>query len=68
MIIALVAGEASGDQLGAALIRAIRSSKPDTRFAGIGGPLMRDEGMDCWWDTGELSIMGLVEVISQLEK
>jgi lipid-A-disaccharide synthase len=68
MIIALVAGEASGDQLGAALIRAIRSSKPDTRFAGIGGPLMRDEGMDCWWDTGELSVMGLVEVISHLPR
>ena len=68
MIIALVAGEASGDQLGAALIRAIQSSNPDTRFAGIGGPLMRDAGMDCWWDTGELSVMGLVEVISHLPR
>ncbi len=68
MIIAMVAGEASGDQLGAALIKAIRSSNPDTRFAGIGGPLMRDEGMDCWWDTRELSVMGLVEVISHLPR
>jgi lipid-A-disaccharide synthase len=68
MIIALVAGEASGDQLGAALIRAIRASKADIRFAGIGGPLMQAEGMDCWWDTGELSLMGLVEVVSHLPR
>ena len=68
MIIALVAGEASGDQLGAALIRAILLSKPNTRFAGIGGPLMQAAGMDCWWDTGQLSIMGLVEVISHLPR
>lgn len=68
MIIALVAGEASGDQLGAALIRAIHASKPDTCFAGIGGPLMKAAGMDCWWDCGQLSVMGLVEVISHLPR
>ena len=68
MIIVLVAGEASGDQLGAALMRAIRLREPDTRFAGIGGPLMQAEGCDCWWDTGELSVMGLFEVISHLPR
>ena len=68
MIIVLVAGEVSGDQLGAALIRAILASRPDTRFAGIGGPLMKAEGMECWWDTGQLSVMGLVEVISHLPR
>ncbi len=68
MIIVLVAGEASGDQLGAALIRAIRLKEPDTRFAGIGGPLMKAEGCDCWWDTGELSVMGLFEVVSHLPR
>lgn len=68
MIIALVAGEASGDQLGAALIRAIRISKPDTRFAGIGGPLMKAAGMDCWWDSGQLSVMGLFEVINHIPR
>lgn len=68
MIIALVAGEASGDQLGAALIRAIRNNEPDARFAGIGGPLMKAEGMDCWWDTGELSLMGLAEIVSHLPR
>ena len=68
MIIALVAGEASGDQLGAALIRAIRIKNPDTRFAGIGGPLMKAAGMDCWWDSSQLSIMGLFEVINHIAR
>ena len=68
MNIVLVAGEASGDQLGAALIRAIRLKEPDTRFAGIGGPLMKAEGCECWWDTSLLSLMGLVEVISHLPR
>ncbi len=68
MTIVLVAGEASGDQLGAALIRAIRLKEPDIRFTGIGGPLMKAEGCDCWWDTGQLSVMGLYEVISHLPR
>jgi lipid-A-disaccharide synthase len=68
MIITLVAGEASGDQLGAALIRAIREQQPGTRFAGIGGPLMNAEGMDCWWDSGQLSVMGLFEVTKHLPR
>ena len=68
MIIALVAGEASGDQLGAALIQAIRLKHPDTQFSGIGGPLMEAAGMDCWWDSGQLSIMGLFEVINHIPR
>ena len=68
MKIILVAGEASGDQLGAALIRAILLKEPDTRFAGIGGPLMKAEGCDCWWDTSQLSLMGLFEVVSHLPR
>lgn len=68
MIIALVAGEASGDQLGAALIRAIRICEPGARFSGIGGPLMKAEGMDCWWNTSELSLMGLAEIVSHLPR
>jgi lipid-A-disaccharide synthase len=68
MIIALVAGEASGDQLGAALMEAIRAREPDARFFGIGGPLMESAGMECWWNTSELSLMGLVEVISHLPR
>jgi len=68
MILVLVAGEASGDQLGAALMRAIRLKEPDIRFVGIGGPLMKAEGCECWWDTGQLSLMGLAEVISHLPR
>jgi lipid-A-disaccharide synthase len=68
MVVVLVAGEASGDQLGAALIKAIRLKRPEVRFAGIGGPLMKAEGCDCWWDTGELSLMGLIEVVSHLPR
>ena len=68
MNIVLVAGEASGDQLGAALIRAMRLKEPDIQFAGIGGPLMKAEGCECWWDTSVLSLMGLVEVISHLPR
>ena len=68
MIIVLVAGEASGDQLGAALIRAIRLEKPEIQFAGIGGPLMKAEGCECWWDTSLLSLMGLSEVVSHLPR
>lgn len=68
MIISMVAGEASGDQLGAALINAIRDRNPDTRFVGIGGPLMKAAGMDCWWDSSELSIMGLFEVINHIPR
>ena len=68
MVIVLVAGEASGDQLGAALIKAIRLKEPDLRFVGIGGPLMKAEGCECWWDTGELSLMGLFEVVSHLPR
>ena len=68
MKITLVAGEASGDQLGAALIRAIHAQHPAARFAGIGGPLMQAEGMDCWWDCSELSVMGLFEVIRHVPR
>ena len=66
--IALVAGEASGDQLGAALIRAIHVQEPDVRFAGIGGPLMKAAGMDTWWGSDQLSVMGLFEVIKHVPR
>lgn len=66
--IVMVAGEASGDQLGAALIEAIRAQKPDMQFAGIGGPLMKAAGMDCWWDSAELAIMGIAEIIKHIPR
>ena len=67
-LIALVAGEASGDQLGAALIGALGDLIPGARFAGVGGPLMQNEGMDCWWQSDELAVMGLFEVVSHLPR
>ena len=67
-LIVLVAGEASGDALGAALIEALKRRHPEARFAGIGGPRMRDAGFDAWWDIAELSVMGLGEVLRHLPR
>ncbi|MGE4071394.1 MAG: lipid-A-disaccharide synthase [Lysobacterales bacterium] len=66
--IVLCAGEASGDQLGAGLIRQLRESRPDLRFVGIGGPAMRAAGMEIWWEAQELAVMGLVEVLRHLPR
>ena len=68
MIRVLVAGQAAGDQLCAAQSKAKRQQEAEVRFAGIGGPLMKAEGCECWWDTGELSLMGLFEVVSHLPR
>ena len=65
---ALIAGEASGDQLGAGLIAEIKSRYPDAEFAGIGGDLMRRVGIKAWHDSQELSVMGLVEVLKHLPR
>jgi len=67
-VIALVAAEASGDQLGAALMRAIHTIDPDIRFAGIGGPKMQAAGLDTWWDSADVSVMGLTEVVTHLPR
>ena len=68
MRIALVAGEASGDQLGAGLIAQLRARFPDAEFAGIGGPAMRAAGIDAWHDSQELAVMGLAEVLKHLPR
>lgn len=68
MRIALVAGEASGDQLGAGLIAELRVRFPQAEFAGIGGPAMRAAGLDAWHDSQELAVMGLAEVLSHLPR
>ena len=66
MKIGLVAGEASGDLLGAGLIRAIRKRVPDATFEGVAGPSMIAEGCDAWADAEELAIFGLLEPLVHL--
>jgi lipid-A-disaccharide synthase len=62
----LVAGEASGDLLGADLIAGLRERFPDARFAGIGGVRMIAAGLEAWFPAERLSVMGLVEVLKHL--
>lgn len=66
--IALCAGEASGDLLGAGLVARLRERFPDAEFAGIGGPRMRVEGFEAWHDCSELAVMGLAEVLAHLPR
>lgn len=68
MRIGLVAGEASGDLLGAGLIGAIRKQHPDAHFEGVAGPAMTAEGCDAWYAADELAVMGLVEPLRQLPR
>jgi lipid-A-disaccharide synthase len=66
--IALVAGEASGDALGAALIDALRRRFPAAEFGGVAGPKMRAAGCTAWHSIDELSVMGLTEVLTHLPR
>ncbi len=63
MRVFLVAGEPSGDRLGAALMEGLRTLVPEVQFDGIGGPLMQAQGLTSRFPMSELSIMGLVEVL-----
>jgi len=67
-VIALVAGEASGDQLGAALVGELRALYPQARFVGVAGAQMRAAGVDAWWDAQELAVMGLFEVLAHFPR
>ena len=66
--IALVAGEASGDLLGAGLVRELKARFPNAEFAGIGGDAMRSAGCQTWHDASELAVMGLTEVLRHLPR
>lgn len=62
----LIAGEPSGDRLGAALMRGLKQECGAVRFAGVGGPLMQAEGLDSLFPMELLSVMGLAEVLPRL--
>ncbi|MCF7521026.1 lipid-A-disaccharide synthase [Neisseria sp. ZJ106] len=66
LTVAICVGEASGDLLGAHLMRALRQQRPDIRFVGIGGERMKAEGFESLYDQEKLAVRGFVEVIKRL--
>ncbi|MBS0245375.1 MAG: lipid-A-disaccharide synthase [Proteobacteria bacterium] len=62
----LVAGEESGDRLGAALIRALRRARPDIEFLAVGGSHMATEGVASLFPLGELAIIGFAAIVRSL--
>ena len=66
--VGIVAGEASGDNLAAGLIQAIREKVPDAVFEGIAGPRMQEAGCVSLYPMAELAVMGLVEVLKHLPR
>ena len=63
MKVFLVAGEVSGDKLGASLMAGLRQLKPNVTFEGVGGDLMEAKGLQSLFPMDELSVMGLVEIL-----
>jgi lipid-A-disaccharide synthase len=66
--VGIVAGEHSGDQLGAALIAALRERVPDLKCFGVAGPKMIAAGCEAWAASDELGVMGLAEVLRHLPR
>jgi lipid-A-disaccharide synthase len=62
----IVAGEASGDALGARLVGALRGRRPELTFAGIGGERLAEQGMPSLFPMRELALMGLIEVLPNI--
>lgn len=63
MKVFVIAGEASGDKLGAALMAGLKTLRPDVTFDGVGGPLMQAQGLESRFAMEELSVMGLAEIL-----
>lgn len=68
MRIGVVAGEASGDALGAGMIRALKAAVPGVRCEGVAGPAMREAGCIAWEDADSLAVMGLVEPLREVPR
>lgn len=68
MKIYLIAGEPSGDMLGARLMHALKELAPKAEFAGVGGENMKEEGLKSLFDISDLAVMGLAEVIPSIPK
>ncbi len=68
MHIALLAGEPSGDQLGAELIKSLRRINPCIRFDGVGGPLMQAEGFNSLLPMADFAVMGISEIVFALPR
>lgn len=67
MKVYMIAGEASGDVLGALLMKSMMAENPDITFYGIGGPLMEREGLRSLFPMNELSLMGIAEVVPKIQ-
>ena len=63
MKVFLIAGEMSGDRLGAALMEGLKTLRPEVEFSGVGGALMQAQGMASLFPMEELSVMGIAEVL-----
>ncbi|RUO77344.1 lipid-A-disaccharide synthase [Idiomarina seosinensis] len=69
LTVAIVAGEHSGDLLGAGLMRSIKQQyQGDVQFIGVGGPLMQEQGLASFFPMDDLAIMGIAEVVKHLPK
>jgi lipid-A-disaccharide synthase len=66
--VGLLAGEASGDTLGADLIHSLRKLAPDTRFFGVAGPKMQAAGCEVWEPAESFAVMGLFDVLRDLPR
>ena len=66
--IALVAGEESGDQLGASLIKDLKRIFPSSSFIGVGGRKMQQEGLDSFFEMKKISVMGIIEPLLKISE